>query len=490
MIPEQLVPALITVHRQPAYIHDTLASLWASGGLVGRLPPVRLYVGTADSEYVERYASDPRLIIYPLDEELWAEIAEWHVKRRLSFNRLRALCSPLPDEARGLLFLEDDIVFREQFVDRLCATIDELEATGVTDYLLAAGAGYDFESMAEAYRGRLQCCYLPRTTLSAICPQLKRRGVDSYEQPGDLLLGQLCAGKIYATNRDLVNHVGATSSCHSGGGESQTFWRPWQPLERADWGNDMPMRRKLALATVSVHRDPCYLHQTLDSLFKAGAGVRRCLPVHLFVGTNDVEYVGRYHANRRTAVHLLSPEEWNVMRPFHVHRRAAANYLRALEFAANQPGGTLIFEDDVLFRDALIEKLHATLDEMEGEHQLTDYVLSCYDPYDLERRRAAYRGRMFCQYTEPFYGNQALYWPQHTAREMVSLLKQHAVDKADAPSDITIARFCQHKMYATPRSLVQHVGKKSTGCGDGQHESPSFCRPWRPLEQAEWGRMV
>jgi hypothetical protein len=78
---------LITLSRQGAYVHQTLADLFeATDGAV----TVDLFPGNLDTAYLDRYRSDPRITIRPMSSDDWALIEPWSPVRRCSFNFWRA----------------------------------------------------------------------------------------------------------------------------------------------------------------------------------------------------------------------------------------------------------------------------------------------------------------------------------------------------------------------------------------------------------------
>jgi hypothetical protein len=81
-----------------------------------------------------------------------------------------------------------------------------------------------------------------------------------------------------------------------------------------------------------------------------------------------------------------------------------------------------------------------------------------------------------------------MYYPRHVALEIRDYVQQHGVDDPTKPGDLLVKDLYGDRMYACPRSLVNHVGVVSTGLG-GSEGSPTFSRPWMPLSREDWGQV-
>jgi len=243
----RLVLAIMTVDRTPPYVHQTLASMFAADPLVHELSSVHLVIGTDRTEYLENYRQHRRLCFHSLSHEEHAEIADWDVHRRFCHNYVRCLSLPIPDDG-GICVCEDDIVFRDLFLQRLVETVDEMENdAGLRDYCLALFAAYDFERDPTFYRGErfcsygyafygTTCMYYPKHVALEIRDYIKRHGVDAAAKPGDLLIQDLYGDRMYACPRALANHVGTRSTGLGGGEESPSFHRPYRLIGREEWG--------------------------------------------------------------------------------------------------------------------------------------------------------------------------------------------------------------------------------------------------------------
>jgi hypothetical protein len=229
---EELVVSVLTVPREPEYIHTTLASLYAADPWVHRLDRVNLYVGAPDHSYLDSYRHHQHLVIHALEEQSWDEVTALSPVERLCFNMRRAL--DLPDGAQGLLLLEDDTVFRDGFLQILIETVQEIEQSiGQASYVLAGYYSYDFGNAPEIRRGRLftaypcegfygtQCMYYPRKILELLREYVSRYGIGPGHRPSDMLVkklgidlrdGEVGGEGIYACLRPLAQHIGTVTT--------------------------------------------------------------------------------------------------------------------------------------------------------------------------------------------------------------------------------------------------------------------------------------
>ncbi len=243
----RLVLAVMTVDRQPAYVHQTLASLFAADPRVHELSGVHLVIGTNRAEYLGNLRHHAALRFHPLTDAEWERIKDWIVHRRFSHNYVRCLGLPVPDGG-GLCVCEDDVVFRDHFLDGLLSTVNEMEQEGgLRDYCLALFSEGDFETDPSFYRGRHYCSYgwsyhgtqgmyYPKHVAQEMRGYIQLRGVENYTKPGDLLISDLYGDRMYACPRALVDHVGAVSTGLGGCGRSPSFSRPLRPIPRELWG--------------------------------------------------------------------------------------------------------------------------------------------------------------------------------------------------------------------------------------------------------------
>lgn len=244
---------------------------------------------------------------------------------------------------------------------------------------------------------------------------------------------------------------------------------------------------QLTLAVMTVDREPQYVHQTLASLFASGRAVHDIKQIYLVVGSPSCEYVAHYRHHKNITIHALSNAEAKTIAEWKVHRRFCHNYARCLSLPIPPGGGICVCEDDVVFRDLFVERLVATVNEMEGESQLADYCLALFSCFDFEQEPSFYRGKRYCSYGYRFHGTQCMYYPRAVADNVRQAIQRWGVDDYQKPGDLLIQDCYGDRMYASPRALANHVGKVSTGLG-GNPSAASFDREYVLLTPETWGK--
>lgn len=243
---ESLTLAIATVDRSPEYIHKTLASLFAADPLVHRLTCVHLMVGTSNASYLDDYRHHAGLSIRPVDSSEHSIVQEWDIRRRYCHNYHRCLSLNVVDGG-GICICEDDIVFRDSFLERLIDTVDEIEHADIVDYGLALTSAYDFEDDPSLYCGArfckygygfygTQCMYFPKGSMCRLREYIFEHGVQTYTQPVDLLIKALYGERMYACPRALANHIGSVSTGLGGAASSPSFFREYACLTPESWG--------------------------------------------------------------------------------------------------------------------------------------------------------------------------------------------------------------------------------------------------------------
>ena len=142
--------------QQQHYIYATINSFFNSSFKTNNfeVSELHLMLGSPDEDYVNMLETNSsyskNLIIHkltPKEKLIWQQL---HGKPRATFNYLRALealtlhqqdesafsrhLSKSYDDTKGVLILEDDIIFRERFEKRLLETIKEIEQRGFTRF--------------------------------------------------------------------------------------------------------------------------------------------------------------------------------------------------------------------------------------------------------------------------------------------------------------------------------------------------------------------
>ena len=243
---------------------------------------------------------------------------------------------------------------------------------------------------------------------------------------------------------------------------------------------------KLILAIMTVNRKPQYVHRTLASLFASGPLVHELASVHLVIDTSAAGYLDAYRHHRKLLFHPLLADECARTADWGPHRRFCRNYVRCLALPVPKGGGICVCEDDIIFRDRFVERLLLTINELEAQVDRTDYCLALFSDCDFEMEPSLYCGRYVCRHGLPFHGTQCMYYPGTVVTELGEFLQRYGVDSTKDCGDLLIHRLCQDRMYASPRSLVDHIGEISTGLG-GCRPSPTFHLPFAAISRDQWG---
>jgi len=246
---------------------------------------------------------------------------------------------------------------------------------------------------------------------------------------------------------------------------------------------------KLVLAIMTVDREPQYVHRTLASLFASDPLVHDVSSVHVVINTSDDDYLQDYRHHRKLSFHPLRKAEHDRIGKWTPHHRFCHNYVRCLSLPIPEGGGICVCEDDIAFRDLFVQRLLVTVEELEAHTGAADYCLALFADCDLEYEASFYRGRHFCSYGWPFHGTQCMYYPRGVAGQIREYLQEHGVDRFDDCGDLLIGKLYGDRMYASPRSLANHIGVVSTGLG-GAPQSPTFHRPYVPISREHWGKCI
>jgi hypothetical protein len=259
--PGGLRVSILTTERQPAYIRDTLSSLFGSSASVAALGSIDLMIDADEaSGYLSELRRDPMLKLRYLSDEEWKAQSKRCLGHRFCYNYWRSLDVTM-DGYWGLVVLEDDVLLREDFVERLILTVEEVRRRqgverigpkGLQQFMLALYSSYNFAQEPGFYRGHYYCSYgypffgtcglfYEASIVTQVRDYMWRFGVESHRLPGDLVLDELKASGtlwVYACTRDLVQHKGIVSSGLGAGAavfSSCTFDKCWGPVRRREW---------------------------------------------------------------------------------------------------------------------------------------------------------------------------------------------------------------------------------------------------------------
>lgn len=242
----------------------------------------------------------------------------------------------------------------------------------------------------------------------------------------------------------------------------------------------MPWNLKdLELVFVTCPRTPYLLPVTLASGLLADSSIYALKKIHAVADTPDLEWIELFTRHQRICWMARNDEQNRLPINAPVHQRASYNYWRALQCMASGSQGIIVCEDDIVFRDGWLRMLLEALNEM-CEDGITAPIVSLYSPHDHENDSLR-RGRFYSSYfASSFYGTQSMFFSADQLSAISRVVLSESARTFRLPYDLAISGYCteQQNLYTTRHSLVQHIGRVSTGLGDGRHTSPSFDRIW------------
>ena len=242
----------------------------------------------------------------------------------------------------------------------------------------------------------------------------------------------------------------------------------------------MTQPNDIAIAIMTRNRQPQYIHGTVESLLASGGIVRELAGFYMAVDETDTAYLSGINMRERMTIVPLTNTEAEAVGGMILHQRACHNYHRALTLPPGHAAGLLVCEDDLVFCPGFLEKLLQTLNEMEAAG-LKDFMLACYASYDFDSDRSLKRGTFYSSYPAHwFYGTQCMFYTRSEIPAVAGTILKHGVLRYENAYDMLIKHHAMYRnnLYATRRSLVQHVGIVSTGLGKNHHTSPTFHLPW------------
>ncbi len=240
----------------------------------------------------------------------------------------------------------------------------------------------------------------------------------------------------------------------------------------------MPQLEGIDITFSTVQREEDYLTDTLESISVAlplDAGN----PLHLVVGSPGTDYLASCQSVEGINVVEMGPSVWSWIKDNHVRHRATWNYYRCLTHKGVGKRGSLIFEDDVQFAHGWLERLDATIAELERQYDF-GFVLSVYDPWGFPSDASP----LYAEYErEWFFGTQGMYFPAKTRDGFAKYLKKHGVVANEGHYDHLLRDYTLEEgllIFACTPSLIQHTGRKTTGLGTW-HFAPNFVEDVRGL---------
>lgn len=228
--------------------------------------------------------------------------------------------------------------------------------------------------------------------------------------------------------------------------------------------------RNIDISIMTISRPENYLRDTLNSLNLENSK-DGFISVNLVVGSTQLEYLEEWR-DKHTIVDFKE-EEWDYIKEKDIRHRLSWNYQRCLSLNIKNNQGVLIFEDDVKFARGWKKRLEKTLNAIEVSHG-DNYVLALYAAYSFFKYRT---GGLFENYNIPgFYGLQGMYYPERHRKGWSEYLMDFGVRSYHTPADLLLKEYLSKNsvsLLATTPSLVQHMGRNTTGVGSW-HQAPAF----------------
>lgn len=227
----------------------------------------------------------------------------------------------------------------------------------------------------------------------------------------------------------------------------------------------------ISIAISTISREDNYLPLTLESLAREQQ-VDAIHPLSLMVGSPETEYLDHLRSRPGINVVEMGPNTWSWIKLSKVYYRATWNYYRCLTQCAEGARGTLVFEDDVHFARGWRERLEHTLTILEDRHG-DDFALALYSPLKFGWDGTS----LYAEYPlKDFLGTQAVYYTAKTREGFATYLKKYGLVANANPYDYILRDYLLQEglpLFVTTPTLVQHMGKRSTGLGHW-HDSPDF----------------
>jgi hypothetical protein len=238
----------------------------------------------------------------------------------------------------------------------------------------------------------------------------------------------------------------------------------------------------LSVAIISVSRTDCnYLHNTIASL------MQDCpIPLNIFVGNRDTDYLNAYFGNSFIKFHTPTHEENESIKQKCLRVRAVWNYSRALQLE-HDGDHLMIMEDDVeLARGwkAFVEKAVV----IAKETPLTLYAPDSSDTKSMKftfPEEARQKGEIVAPYPTPkFYGTQAMVYTKSTQRELATFFKEKLENEDKRPIDWLVRDYALEKgcgILCTAPVIAQHTGILTTGLAGRDHQSDTYVSDVRKI---------
>lgn len=204
--PEDLSLIFVTCPRKPPYFATTLASALLGDPRTTQLREIMAAVDAPDLACVAPLTKHQRIRWVARTSEENARVEPFRVHRRACHSYWRAL-GLVESKPRAVIVCEDDLIFRDGWLGMLLECLNEMQARGLTTFLLAAYSAYDHEERS-LRRGRYfssypahhffgtQAMLYTADELEPLRKLIWRHGVENPEEPYDLLIKRRAIARL------------------------------------------------------------------------------------------------------------------------------------------------------------------------------------------------------------------------------------------------------------------------------------------------------
>ncbi len=236
--PHQMALVIMAVHRPENYLVKTMNSLVSADSHWRSFKEIGIAVDGITVDWMPNILNPQQATIVPLNDKEQVRVNGYKLHRRACHNYYRSL--QLLHSYRGLIICEDDVIFRDGWIDKLCQSLNEMQTRKVDRFVLSLYSPHDHRNgslrrgdyyssyVANSFYGT-QCVFYSSSEIHDVSRLIWEKGVESPDAPYDLLLKRYCERKqnLYTTRVSLVQHIGQKSTGLGGGHRSPTFNLPW-----------------------------------------------------------------------------------------------------------------------------------------------------------------------------------------------------------------------------------------------------------------------
>lgn len=206
-----------TISReQNQYLFQTLTSLAFSSNIKFS---ITLIVGNPDVKYLDNFKHNNKISIIPISEDEWNLVKDKGKCEKFNINFYRCLTKvKLSPNSLGVLYLEDDVIFRDDWDLKLIDIISRIE---LSNYALSLYSAFDLSKAVgeivqfpHSFYGT-QGVFFTSEMLKEFSDKIMNEGILTYRHMADLLLQEYCNDKnipLYVVKNSLIQHIGEVTA--------------------------------------------------------------------------------------------------------------------------------------------------------------------------------------------------------------------------------------------------------------------------------------